>query len=615
LIILKLSIILLFFNFILYNLGFFFFRSEKDKSSSVFIGFTFLLTFISFLYFILDLHLYYIKFILLSISLIFFIYNLKFKNFIIDYLEILKIILIPTLLIIIIFYQHGEQFFIFRGNHYDALNYTSLAVMIHNFHNSEILSLINKPEENKYLLENFFYLNNAVIIFETRPLVSLFNALFYFPNFLKLHEANFIFKTSLIILIPIAVNNLLNFLSNKTYKINFLCSQIFSLSFWVIYIIEIDANSQLASFALSIYFVYFVLKNNNIFINLNIKNIIFFSIISATFFSLYAEQAIIFFLITFIFFIIKNIKNFKYYNLYLSIVLFCIILTTFLIPHQYLYKFLIQQANIGINSSNDWWGYFGAFILGSNNIILNTFYITEIKRLLSLNDFIFAIKYIHHTNSLNYGGFYWLNIFPSLFGFYTINGVFNYDLSIVFNILISLILIYLLSCNVKVIFKEKNDINLFLKIIFFFSFIFITILIIRLSFWFVIKYYFYLSFFIFLLMIYNLLINKNKNKNILVVFLLFFLPIVPFYKFTEFNYGIGKYDSLPSVLNVKLKTEYDWTFDVNNFKDCETIYIKSYDRYINTILSYKFSYNGMNNIKFLNILDNDNKDCKLNIKN
>jgi hypothetical protein len=116
-------------------------------------------------------------------------------------------------------------------------------------------------------------------------------------------------------------------------------------------------------------------------------------------------------------------------------------------------------------------------------------------------------------------------------------------------------------------------------------------------------------------MIYNLLINKNKKKNILIVFLLFFLPIVPFYKFTEFNYGIGKYDSLPSVLNVKLKTEYDWTFDVNNFKDCKTIYIKSYDRYINTILSYKFSYNGMNNIKFLNILDNDNKDCKLNIKN
>jgi len=615
LIIIKLSIIIFFFNFILYNLGFFFFKGKKDQCSAVFLGFSFLLTIISFLYFIIDFSLNQIKLIIFFLSLFIFFYNLKFKNFIRNYLIIIKIILIPTFLLIIIFNQYGEQFFIFRGNHYDALNYTSIAIMMYNFLNSEILSLIYKPEVNRHILENFFYTNNAIVYFESRPLVSLINALFYFPNFFKLHEANFIFKTSLILLIPIAVNNFLNFLSNKTYKINFVCSQVFCLSFWVIYIFEIDANSQLASFGIFFYFIFFFLKYNNIFIKIQIKNILLFSIISATFFSLYAEQAIIFFLIILIFFIIKNINNFKVCSHYFSIAIFCITFIAFLVPHQYLYKFIIQQANISINAKNDWWGYFGAFILGANNIISNADYVAEIRRILSLNDIIFTINYIHNTNSFEYGNFYWLSIFPSLFGYYHINGVFNYHLSIFFNILISFLIIYLLFHSIKLIFRRKKNINLLFKIIIFFSFIIIIIFIFRYSFWSVIKYYFYISFFIYLLLLYNFLINENKKNYIFLFFLLFFIWIMPFYKFSKFNYGISRNDSFPSVLNIQLKKDYDWTFDVNNFKECKTIYIKSYDRYIDTILSYKFAYYGVNNIQFLNTLDNVNTGCKLNIKN
>ena len=43
--------------------------------------------------------------------------------------------------------------------------------------------------------------------------------------------------------------------------------------------------------------------------------------------------------------------------------------------------------------------------------------------------------------------------------------------------------------------------------------------------------------------------------------------IFPLYKFKDFNYGIGTYDSFPSIQKIQLKKEINWSFDKNNFKN------------------------------------------------
>ena len=286
-------------------------------------------------------------------------------------------------------------------------------------------------------------------------------------------------------------------------------------------------------------------------------------------------------------------------------------------PHGYLLDFIVQQSELGIKSRNDWWGYYGAFILGANNIVNESYHVNNIKALLSNGNLFNILSYINSNNSTTYGSFYWLNIIPTLFGFYYINGIIGDNLFVQFFVylILNFLILYLLIKNLIQIIKIKNNFNLLYKIIFIFSFIFILILIYNLSFWSVIKFYFYISIFVFI--IYKNFSFSLKNKeNLIKVVLLMFVLGMPFYKFSEFNYGIGKMNSFPSIINVKMKKNYNWAFDPKKYKDCEIIYIKSYDKYINTILSSKLSYFDINNVKFLDNFNNiNNNKCNLNIKN
>jgi hypothetical protein len=45
----------------------------------------------------------------------------------------------------------------------------------------------------------------------------------------------------------------------------------------------------------------------------------------------------------------------------------------------------------------------------------------------------------------------------------------------------------------------------------------------------------------------------------------------PIYKFSTFNYGIGNYDSFPSVQNKRMKIENNWFFDYPKYKNCKNI--------------------------------------------
>lgn len=615
---LKSSILILILNFSLFNVAYPFFRKE-NSNNTIFFGFLILLTFLSFGYFFFDIKVLYLKYTFLIISLIFLLKNLRDNFFIKKYIQIFYTIILPIIFHSFLIQIYGEQFFIFRGNHYDSLNYTSMSVMMMNLKNSEILSIIQNFSQGINLHEDNFYINNAIIYFDGRPIVSLLNSIFYFPNYINLYEADFIFRTFLITLIPIAAMKFVQVANiGQNYASKFFISQIFTFSFWTIYILEINANSQLAAFGISIFFISYILENYKFFTKFDFKKNIIFSFISGFFFIIYAEQASIFFIIVFIFLLIKNFKDISNHKIYLNIIIFLIIFISLLLPHTYLLDFIVQQSGLGIKSKNDWWGYYGAFILGANNIVNESYHVNNIKLILKNESILNIFEYINNYNAIKYGNFYWLNIIPSLFGFYYINAIINNNLLIQYLIssFISLGLIYLYLKNLIQVYKEKNDYNLLIKIILLFSFIFLIILFYNLSFWSIIKFYLYMSPFIFFVIYKNFNLLLIDRENFLKIFLLLGILIMPFYKFSEFNHGVGKLDSFPSVLKLEMKKNYQWDFDPKNYLNCKMIFIKNYDKYIKTILSSKFSYYGLNNVKFLdNFENNNNNKCNLNLKN
>lgn len=613
----KIASIAILSNLIVYNIGFFFLKNRYDIYETIFIGFSLLLLFLSFGYFVFDLNVYYLRNTLIIVSILFFIYNLKNKNFISEYFRIFYVIIIPVLFYSLYISLYGEQFFIFRGNHYDSLNYTSLSVMMNNYSYSEILLLINSPENFKVNVNKLFYLKNAVIYFDGRPLVSLLNSLFYISDKVALYEANFIFKIFLLLFVPISTIKFFKIFNNNSF-INFLFSQLFTFSFWVFYIMEIDANSQLSVIGISIFITAYIIENYNFLIIRDWKKITCLSLLFSVFFSLYIEQAILFTLIFVIFLIIKNFTHFKNYNLYLNSFLIIFIFLIFLYPHKYLLGFIIQQTDLGINSNNDWWGYYGAFILGAKSIVTDQIFVENIKSIIKSDNFFEVLKYIHLNNVTDNNQFYYLNIIPSFFGLYHLNNLFDERfiyLAYFINVLITFGIIYLVSSSLVSIINDNSEVNILFKTVIIFSITFFLILIINLSFWSVIKFYFYISFFLFIL-ISNLLDKQtNKLKIILSISILLLSSTVPIYKYSIFNFGIGKYDSFPSIIDKDLKMNINWEFKLDKLKFCEKIYIKSYDRYINTIISSKLTYNNLNEVEFVNQFDKNDKNCNLNIKN
>ena len=195
----------------------------------------------------------------------------------------------------------------------------------------------------------------------------------------------------------------------------------------------------------------------------------FLCITSACIFLSYPEQSIILFTFLFIFLVynfqlvLKNNKKMLFYFF-----LFLFFISPKLVTYIKLI-FLMSQAQ------NDWWGYFGSFILGKDNLVLNDYYVEKIKLILNNYDFnffnkIFQIIKIHLDND------YYLvitNIFPSLLGFYYLlpSKINNYFF-LIFYFLFIIYLLYHLFNNFIKIFRFNNKFffffNLFLCLFIFY---------------------------------------------------------------------------------------------------------------------------------------------------
>jgi len=228
-------------------------------------------------------------------------------------------------------------------------------------------------------------------------------------------------------------------------------------------------------------------------------------------------------------------------------------------------------------SGLDFWGYYGAFILGKNNLVGNSYFVENLKYQIHFNNLGSYNLFIYIINShfLNNYNLILINIIPSFFGFYFLT---DGSGGISFAILIVVFCVYLITKflkNLYFIFRYSNNFHLILISLFVTWLVCSFILIINNSYWGLIKLYFY--FFIFFILT-TFFIYKKVKKNFYLapnLLLIAILSIFPLYKYSQYNSGIGRSDSFPSILNSSMKKDFNWFIDRNELKSCRNIIVES----------------------------------------
>ncbi|MDA9650329.1 hypothetical protein N9T21_00595 [Candidatus Pelagibacter sp.] len=490
---------------------------------------------------------------------------------------------------------YGEQFFIFRGNYWDSSNYLSSAILFSNFQYSEVI--------NKSFPSIFLEFQSIEYIIKARPMVNFLLSIFL-NNYFSIFFSFYLFKIIITILIFIS---LLTFVEDNFDLKNIsalLISFAFVISFWNIYIFEIDALSHYSSIPILILTIQYLFKVfNNLY---NKENYLILVVLTSSLFIIYPEILIIVFSILLIL-LIDNIRSFNKKIIKLFLLSFLVFIFFTATSYETNYKHLIDsQLNQAVRA-NDWWGYFGSFIIGKDSLVLDTQFVSNLKLMISSNDSSKnIIKFIHTEHFNNNFKFIYLNIIPSLSGLYflTIDKlVKNYLFIFQIFFLIFLIIYILKICYINIVYLLSNkfskkkflyflSINIFL-LLFFFN---------HSSFWSIIKLYTYLFPLLFLFFAINL---QKKKVNYLYVFL---ISTFCLYKFSDFNNGIGRHDSFPSIINPMIKKEIIWTDkSYKNLQYCSNSSIIKNNYIIKAYLNLKIIDLGINKVK--------NQNCNVYLDN
>ena len=288
--------------FLEYNIKF---KSERILNATTYlkpiIGYSVLLILTYYLYFNLNIKIYFISLFFLLSSIFIFIISNKKNEILKEYFKILFLTL-PIFFIFLVYgLLAGEQFYIFRGNYWDNMNYISTAILINEMNIKEIYNIKNNfIDETKAVIYN----GSKNIFF--RPLISaILGQLFQF-KIIGFFFINYFFKIFLASQIFLSFYFLLNQINIK-YK--YLISFVFIFSFWSLYTFETDALSQLGSSAIFICAIsILIFEKKSLFSDyLNFNLFLLFSI--ALFF-VYPEKFLVSgFLIVLFFLFQKNLVN------------------------------------------------------------------------------------------------------------------------------------------------------------------------------------------------------------------------------------------------------------------------------------------------------------------
>ena len=550
-------------------------KNPLTSIDKILLGFALIILFSFYFYFSLNFKPNIILLILLVGSLLIFI-NLKkyLKNFFFtkeNYL--LNIIIIIFLLPALIY---GEQYYIFRGNYWDSSSYLIAGLLFKDLAFQEII-LDNYPT----IFKEF---NNIDRITTGRPIAQYLLSIFLNLKF-SIFYSYYLFKTLITTLIFLSLTQLVNRIFLNNYSNPLIISFIFIFSFWNIYIFEIDALSHYLSIPLLIFSVK-ILFDLNKSENIKQKYFILVLIISPLFFA-YPEIIIVPSIFFFIYLIIsfKDMKNEEKKIILFSFIFFVILtLPSLKTNYEYLLLSQVKQAT----RINDWWGYYGSFIFGKENLVLDKLFVNQLK--FNLNNFSISdtLKFIHENHFSQKYYFIYSNLLPSLTGLYNLSpGKIETTYQIIqYSFFLTFLNLYLLRIIIinSTFFLKKNSkskqifIYLF-SLIFLLNFYFFM----NNGYWSIIKFYSYYFPFIFIFFAFNF--SKSKINY----FYLFLLSIFCFYKFFGFNNGIGRYDSFPSIINPYMKKEINWeSLNDNDLSKCKYLSFYKDDYIINTYLNLKF---------------------------
>lgn len=563
------------------------------------LGLSTIILFSYYFYFNFNLPINEIIILFLISSLIILFYSFKKKNVFSEFYNILTFSLPIFIIFILIALIYGEQFYIFRGNYWDNMNYISSGLLVRDSVFSEIIEL----KELNINDEQALYHNGTKNIF-VRPISNVLLAIFFYFKISNIFFTCFLFKVFLITQIFCSFYFLVSkFKIEKKYFL----SVIFIFSFWVLYVFEIDAQSHLGSIAFFVSIIGVLIHKNNKLIFLNKSHANVFLLLCVSLFIFYPEIYTIFSLFFFIFIFLHinsiNIIKYEWKNfLYLLFLFLFLTLPTYSTS----YLGLLLQTKIAINPSIDYWGYYGLFLLGDAIELVSEENIKFVKNLFSDNQKFINFFPVMQNFFINEG--YYLipiNILPSLAGLYYLTiGKIENNLDYLYLLITLLINIYIFSIlkrNIRNIFSRTNKIKIIFLSFFLITIFLSLIFIINGNYWILIKLYFFVSPIIFLFL--SLRIYKNNNKKFkLNIFFIILLSIFPFYKYSISNDGIGRLDSFPSIINPIYKKEINWNLDTKELIECNSVNFYSADRIIDGYMAIKlydlgFKYNNKKNYK------------------
>jgi len=484
-----------------------------------------------------------------------------------------NILIISFFFIILTIY--GDVFFIFRGNHWDYLNYLNYALVNYNY---SFNSILTKPE--------LIYNNIGPYLFD-RPIINLTISSVHALSNLDIFHSGFTFK---ILCLCLFTNSsyffIKNFFNNKKSSVYFL-NLFLPFNFWIFYIYEIDALAQLYSYSLFITLLALISKIYD-FYQKNDKFFFFvLLILLSSLFLIYPEIFFILLAIFAVFFYfsfykhnitLKKIKLFFYQILFFFISFLFITLPGYKMTYGNIFDKIFK--NISGNIS-DYWGYYGSFVLGKESIFLNIENINLIRDLWEKNKN-FSIFFKIASINIEQGYYLsFINIPLSLSGLFPFTiGKINYWYEYIYILLVISLLFFLtknIISNIKKIFFVKENFYILSKSIIT-VFIFLSlILFYNKSYWSIIKLYFFISYIILLTIVFK---YNNKNYFSVNYILLILIILFPFYQYSENNHGIGKLNSFPSIIRKSYKQEFSWEISLEEIVKCTKVYINiDNDRY------------------------------------
>ena len=571
----------LFFITICFLVGRFFFLKEKINDENVaelaIFGLGTLVLVINFFYFFLRLNLLSICIIFMCLAMASFF--LSFKNYLIVNLKFIYSLFLFSIFIFSLPMFYGEQFYVFRGNIWDHFSYLSTGLIFANYNFKDVLDIYDQIIGQKNL--NFEpYIQNGIRQIHYRPSAQLLiGSLFYFPK-IDIFISAFLFKSI------VSIFSLLSFYSfifpflRTNLKLICICSISYVMSFFYFYNYEIDALALLLFTPFSILIIKRTCLIDDHIKNRNHKEIFKYFFLCSLAFIIYPEGASLFFVPIFLYFIFflrktlfTKLTNFIYFSKFFLISVFMVLpLYESTINYLFFYELSAGFSRV------PFWGYYGAFVLGKSNPIHSPEVVENIKNLLLYKtQFFDLLNIVINYNIKSGNNFFYLNILPSAFGFFHFSTHSDYEL---YNYLFFFILVFLnffiiinLYRNLNILFQKKSKFFNLLKCFIFFFLLFFFILIYNQLFWSAIKLYLIFGVIFYILVSFTFLRNSFLIKPNLIFIIL--LTILPIYKYSIFNNGIGRLDSFPSIININQKKETKWEINENLLKKCKKLSITS----------------------------------------